>query len=476
MPWYLKKYIMMLKHYKYKPLLIEILYLISGTVVLSVAGFYNGYPLTFIDSGAYIRSGFTLVKPIDKPIIYGLFIRLTSLQYSAWFVIFFQNLLLCFVIYQTFKILLKRPNANSSALISIIILSFFTGISWFSNQIMPDIFTPLCIIVLGLLLFTENVSFKRTFVLSLILLLSNMIHYSNLLISVFLLFFFSLVYLFFARKIGLKIRISHLLLAWSISIASFVMLPTIHYFCGDGFKLSDSSHVILMGRLVQSGIIGKYLDESCQTKNYRICQYRDTLPASQDEFVWKENSPLYKTGGWYANKEEYENIIKDILTKPRFLILNFIDAIRVSLIQLTQNSIGAGLSPEPRDSFLSRQIQLFFKDEVNQYALSRQNNGRLDLTTLTSIQYLFLGFSFLFIIIFFIYGFFKNTEVNFWGFIIFLFAGIIINAAITATFSVVHDRYQCRVVWLLPMLVLLIIFRNFELIKNRMREFFDKSD
>jgi hypothetical protein len=36
---------------------------------------------------------------------------------------------------------------------------------------------------------------------------------------------------------------------------------------------------------------------------------------------------------------------------------------------------------------------------------------------------------------------------------------MLVNAAVTATFSSVHDRYQSRVVWLIPMLASLVLTR-----------------
>src|SRR5690554_3684288 len=74
-----------------------------GTVILSIVGLYNGYPLVFSDTGTYIYSGFDLFIPNDRPIAYGLLLRLFSLKLSAWFVILFQNLLTAFVVYLTLK-------------------------------------------------------------------------------------------------------------------------------------------------------------------------------------------------------------------------------------------------------------------------------------------------------------------------------------------------------------------------------------
>ena len=70
--------------------------------------------------------------------------------------------------------------------------------------------------------------------------------------------------------------------------------------------MSKSKHIFYMGRMVENGILKKYLDETCATKNYQLCAYKDSLPATADRFLWDfENSPVYKLGGWKTTKKEF---------------------------------------------------------------------------------------------------------------------------------------------------------------------------
>jgi len=70
--------------------------------------------------------------------------------------------------------------------------------------------------------------------------------------------------------------------------------------------MSKSKHIFYMGHMVENGILKKYLDENCATHNYKICEYKDSLPPNADRFLWDfENSPVYKMGGWKACKNEF---------------------------------------------------------------------------------------------------------------------------------------------------------------------------
>lgn len=62
-----------------------------GSLILLFEAFRNSYPLVYPDTGTYIRSGFTMDIPIDRPIFYGIFINITSLKFSLWLVIFFKG-------------------------------------------------------------------------------------------------------------------------------------------------------------------------------------------------------------------------------------------------------------------------------------------------------------------------------------------------------------------------------------------------
>ena len=56
------------------------LLLLLGTILLSWAAFYNGFPLIYSDTSTYLESGFVLETPLDRPITYGLLMRLFSLN------------------------------------------------------------------------------------------------------------------------------------------------------------------------------------------------------------------------------------------------------------------------------------------------------------------------------------------------------------------------------------------------------------
>ena len=67
----------------------------AATLALLIAALWNGYPLVYSDTSAYLASGFLLETPIDRPITYGLFMRVCSLNgFSLGLVVLAQAMLL----------------------------------------------------------------------------------------------------------------------------------------------------------------------------------------------------------------------------------------------------------------------------------------------------------------------------------------------------------------------------------------------
>src|SRR4051812_5172804 len=118
-----------------------LIFVCTGAFCLMLDAFYNGFPLVYSDTSTYIASGFELESPFDRPITYGLFLRIFSLNgLSLWFVIFFQSLILSYLIFLVVQLVIRQESFLMFGLLTIILLSLFTGVSWTVSQLMPDVF------------------------------------------------------------------------------------------------------------------------------------------------------------------------------------------------------------------------------------------------------------------------------------------------------------------------------------------------
>ena len=428
------------------------LWLIIYTLVLMAPAFYNGYPLVYSDSGTYIQSGMQWELPIDRPLVYGLFIKITSLGFSLWNVIFFQCLIVAYTLLMTVRLVSNmHPKFYQQFLFGLIFLVAFSGLGWYSSQLMPDIFTAVAILALFLLLQYSKTALKHRIILSFILVFSITTHFSNLLIILVL---FAL--LFALSKLGFVKYLLQFRLFLLLLLSCPISTSLLNYTVSGSFAVSKSAHVFLMGRLLDSGVLGSFLNDKCGQHDYILCPYKDSLPIDSRALLWDGNSPLAKQGGWEATAKPYRKIIFGVMTSPKHCFLWAYNSTTAAFSQCFQNTIGSDLVNDwyaTPNSPPYRQIDKHFGHELNPYLQSRQNinlwKQGLDFRFLNQVYYLLLVLSVLLLIAGWSYP-------SYWGplstelklLLLICILGIFFNAFFTAALANIYDRLQGRVSWL----------------------------
>jgi hypothetical protein len=422
------------------------LFVVLGTIALMLAAFINGYPIVYSDTSTYLASGFELKTPFDRPITYGLFIKLTSLNgVSLWLVIFAQTLLLSFLL---FKLLKEIFNGDKFyllvGLISTILLALFTSISWTTCQLIPDIFTAILILSTIIILISKAKRIEL-FLFYFLFLLSVSMHMSHpsLIIVILILILILCKFNFLPLKNTLTTNRIYILI-----VLAFVSIGIM------GSAFSKSKHVFFMGALVEHGIVKQYLDETCHTKNYKLCAYKDSLPEKAWQFIWSESSPFYKIGGWKETKQEFNEIIINTLTSPKYISLHIQESAKATFDQLLKFKIGDGNGVFLKGTLLHERISKYVPSEAPQYERSLQNQSKLNLIDSINIMEEWViiislaGVIFLFV---------RRMDFNkkFLSLITIILVTIIINAWICGTCCNAIDRLGSKVIWLITFLVLI---------------------
>lgn len=278
----------------------------------------NSYPLVYPDTGTYIAAGYTKEVPIDRPIIYCLFVRHMSLSHSLWFVLFVQVFIVVYTIYMLVR-KFSSKNALWLSTIIILILSFTTSLSNYTSQIMPDIYSSLSIIGIAIILTTNNMK-KKEFVLAIIVVFSVMVHLSNffVLLGIMLLTFFLMLFCLVEKKIFYR--------AFIISVIPILCTFSINKIYSGKFQISRASNVFILGRMIEMGVVKNYLNEHCNDNNYILCDRIDRIPDLAYKFIWDRNSPLYDGNCnqtkwsfcWEEKNDEFGRLIVDIISTRNY--------------------------------------------------------------------------------------------------------------------------------------------------------------
>lgn len=333
---------------------------------------------------------------------------------------------------------------------------------------MPDFFAPITILTIFILVKGKNISLLSKIVLVFILIYALITHFSHLLIGTTLVVVAIFCKGIFKQRL-IDLSFKRIILVTIVVFSGWIILPMINYLFEKQFILSKGSHVFIMAHLNNAGILKKFLKENCSNTEFqdcKLCHYKDSLPIDLASFIWSSNI-LENTGGWQNSKEEYNKIIFATIKRPKYFFLNMYRSISYGFIQLTKNEIGQGLSAYNVGSPPYGQIHWRFNDELNNYLNSRQNkwNGvNLQLDTLNTFHLILILISLLIVILLFTSSILIKIDPNSITFLVFVIFSIIINSFITAGLISPCERFQARVIWLLPLSVIVLIIKNFKII------------
>jgi hypothetical protein len=435
--------------------LIHLLSILLSALLLSAIALYNSYPMIFnFDTAMYIETGFNRQVGNDRPILYGLFIFVLGFWRSLWLVIAVQSLIVSLVLFYYFRYFSDGIKFLPYYIGFVAMISFFMSGSFESSWLMPDVFTPVAILCVGLLIFAGKLKRRDTVVITLIAILSIGVHNSHFYICLSILLLLLIGFVFKTIRAtyhSAGIHIKNILLAMLLTISSYLILGCIHFICSGSFKSSRGGPIFLMSNLIEMGIINTYLTENCAQKNYKLCPYKDSLP---NNFLWANNSPIKKTGGWRRNEAEYAAMEKDLLTTPRYLEIFLFKSTVYTLKQFFNYDMIDILKPGAR---VNNVIEASYPGEYRQYTHARQSTNRINFGFINFTQNLMVGIClFLYAVLLLL----KKAPPKYCSFILFILLALIINAWICGTFSGVFSRYQSRVVWLLPLPLLLLLMES----------------
>jgi hypothetical protein len=424
--------------------------LFIASLILTSAAFWNGFPLIYPDIGTYLGSGFTPEMPIDRPISYGIFIFITSLGgFSLWFTIFIQALMVAFVLRLSLDFFLNGNVTNTIFISTVIILTMLTGISFPTSQLMPDFSTPIMLLSLMLILVKGPLSIFTRRIVYFLFILTNTLHISHILLNLILLSILFITAIILKKSYTFLDKKNIIQLMGLTMLGILTMMP----------PLSKSSHVFRMGNLVNNHILQVYLEDNCGTKNLEICQYKNVMPETFDGFVWDENSPLNKMG-WKKSKTEFNKIITDIYTTPKYLKMVVQSSLKNTWLQLRLNNVGEGNIHFNLDAPYIMPIETYCHAAA-QFAQSKQYSSQnLIPSNLLDFHKIIINLSVFGLIL---YGFLFKIKYqiapNKQLFIFGLLFSIFINAWLAATLVYPHNRAGCKLIWFLP-LILICLFLN----------------
>jgi hypothetical protein len=428
--------------------------LILGGPILLWPALYNGFPLIFSDTGTYISQVLEGHLGWDRPPFYSLFLYFTGWGRSPWPPVILQALCTVWLISRTRMLLwpLVSRQAGTFADLGIIALLSATSLPWAVSELMPDLFTPLLVLGLFLLIFDGALTRAPRLCLCLGLAAIMTFHLTNLpLYAGMCLFILPAAWL-----AGQRFPWRHIITAPLLAMVALMAMNLI----GLGrASISPYGATFYLARLLANGPARLTLAADCPRKawaqTWRLCRYQSSLPASADAFLWRADSPLYRAGGPKALIVQTRQIIaRTLIEHPRAVTR---DAVTDTLRQLATFKTGDGLRPWRHTAGATIRRD-FPAQTVEAFDHSRQARGRPVLPVWlrglnTILEALGSAVAILVIVTARLRRWDQPLALP-WLAVMALLA-LLGNALLTGSLSGPHDRYQSRVMWL-PVLVMVL--------------------
>ena len=431
-----------------------------GMAILSLmflsAAIWNGFPLIFYDTGAYILEGLGHIFLVERAPVYAELLFLAGGNFSLWPVVTLQALMTSFIILEVGRA--EVPGLTLRGLILIgAALTLLTGIAWYAGQVEPDIFTPVVILGSWLLLFRAGrLSKARLYWITGLTGLAVACHPSHLGLLGGILICAALL------RLGARWRLPRPdMRRGLLSLATALGLIVVGNFVLTGsIFISKSGSVFVFARLMQDGIVKRLLDDTCPPKGdipWRLCEYKNRLATTANGWLWGAGSGFQAIGGFTSQSQQQEagRIIVESL--KRYPMMHLRAATYDSLLQFTQFKTGDGI--EPQIWIVEPDLRRVIPEQIPAYRKARQQRGLIRFKTLNLIHVPVGAMTVLGILLLLQHAALRHA----WdraSLPALVLLGLVGNAIICGTFANPHDRYQSRVIWLPALVLLLAVARN----------------
>ena len=432
----------------------------AGMAILSLmflsVSIWNGFPLIFYDTGAYILEGLGHIFFVERAPVYAELLFLAGGFFSLWPIVVLQALMTSYIILEVARA--EVPGLTLRGLIVIgAVLTLFTGLAWYVGQVEPDIFTPVVILGSWLLLFRSNTLGKRRLIwVTGLTGLAVACHPSHLGLMGGLLICAAMIRLAARWKLP-KPNIRRGLIGLGTALSLIVVG---NFVLTGNLFISKSGSVFVFARLMQDGIVQRLLHDTCPPagdQDWKLCPYQKKLPRNANAWLWGAGSGFHVLGGFTSKSQQDEDSRIIVESLKRYPLMHLRTAVMDSLLQFLQFKTGDGI--EPQLSILEPNFRRLIPEQLPAYLKARQQRGLIRFKVLNLIHVPVGAMTVLGLLLLLQHAGLRRA----WdraSLPALVLLGLIGNAIICGTFSNPHDRYQSRVIWLPGLVLLLAVARD----------------
>jgi hypothetical protein len=411
---------------------------------------WNGYPLLQWDTGGYLARWYEGYLVPSRSTVFGLYLHFGEGS-SFWFNLGIQALATLWILQMTLRVLgLLQPFRLIAISLALILA---TSLPWLASLLLTDVFAGLSVLALFILvLHGERISNIERCALFGFIAFSAATHSATLAVLL------GLCCLGWIARPFLRERLAAAgLIQGSLSlVASAAMLLSANFVLSGQLAWTPGGYGVAFGRMLQDGIVARYLNDHCPQQKLKLCPYRNELPATADRFLW--GSGIFNDLGRFKGLgEEMEFIVRRSLAE--YPAWQAEAALTGTAKQLVHVATGEGVNDWIGHTYGI--IERFIPAQVKPMRAANQQRWQFDFTAINHLHVPVALASMLLLVIVFGRGVWRRRPDDLTLLAATVTFAVLGNAFICAVISGPHDRYGARLAWVATFVVLIAAARYF---------------
>jgi hypothetical protein len=418
--------------------------------MLIAPAWWNGYPLLQYDTGGYLARWYEGYLVPSRSTVFGLYLHFGE-DSGFWINLGIQALASLWILQLTLRLFgITRP-ARLLALGAI--LATTTALPWLASMLLTDIFAGLSVLSLFILVLRgHRISAIETFSLFVFTAFAAATHSATLGV----LFGLCCVGWIARPLLRARIAVAGLLQGSLTIVVGALMLLSANFALSGQFAWTPGGYGVAFGRMLQDGIVTRYLRDHCPNAKLKLCPYRAELPATADEFLWG-NSMFNTLGRFKGMNDEMDFIVTDSLAD--YPLWQAEAALAASVQQLLHVATGEGNNGWIPHTYGI--IERYIPAQLKPMRAARQQHWDLNFAPINWIHVPVALLSILLAFVILGYALWRRRFDDLALLAATVSLAILGNAFICGVMSGPHDRYGARMAWIATLLVLIAAIRRF---------------
>ncbi|CAN7362435.1 hypothetical protein LJR220_003219 [Bradyrhizobium sp. LjRoot220] len=423
---------------------------IAIPLMLLAPALWNGYPLLQWDTGGYLARWYEGYLVPSRSTVFGLYLHFGE-DSAFWINLGIQGLATLWVLQLTLRAFEIAQPLRLLAMSLVLVLA--TALPWLASTLLTDIYAGLSVLSLFILVaHGERTSTVEKCSLFALTAFAAATHSATLAVLLGLCCLGWIVRPFLRGRI----TVSGLTQGSLTLVVGAAMLLAANFALSGKLAWTPGGYGVAFGRMLQDGIVARYLKEHCPQQQLKLCPYRDQLPATADRFLW--GSSVFNTLGRFQGLGDEMSFIV-LRSLAEYPARQVEAAITGTARQLVHVATGEGTNEWIGHTYGI--IERYIPAQLKAMRAANQQRWRLDFVAINRLHVPVALASMLLAAIVFGGGLRRRPLDD-----LTLLAGTVTfavlgNAFICAVISGPHDRYGARMAWVATFVVLIAAARRF---------------